>query len=225
MSQLKSWDAAVEGASLLPQGRRTRSTNALLAANTRALSEIDPPPDAGQDARGQALRALRLQQHVDPVLLATKACISLRQLFQLETGASSLFYSEGLRNQAGRRVAAILGADWDQLHRAPAPTTGKYIRLVTPVNHEGQRTDVSAPPSALSHAPVAADIPGVLMKPASDTLVVSAEPTAQLTVHSTAPQSPGRRRSLLWSVVGIVLIALICGAAGLLPTTLWTVRW
>lgn len=119
MSQLKSWSSTADGASLLSQGNRTRTTNALMAANSRARSELGLAADASQDTRGQALRMLRLQQQVDPAELATQACISLRQLFQLESGATSLFYSDSLRNQAGRRVASMLGADWDRLSSTP----------------------------------------------------------------------------------------------------------
>jgi len=115
MSQLKPSPVDDSASSLLPAGHQTPRRTALLAANTRARSELMAEPDTGADARGQALRNLRLQQQRDPVVLATEACISLRQLFQLETGAHSLFYSPGLRNQAGRRVATILGADWDRL--------------------------------------------------------------------------------------------------------------
>ena len=123
MSQLKSWSSTADGNSLMPHGSRTRTSNALMAANNRARSEVNMNPGTSLDKRGQALRLLRLQQQVDPAELATQACISLRQLFQLETGATSLFYSDSLRNQAGRRVAGLLGTDWDQLstsHAGPA---------------------------------------------------------------------------------------------------------
>ncbi len=130
MSQLKSWSSTADGASLLSQGSRT--SNALMTANNRARSELGLAPGASQDTRGQALRMLRLQQQVDPAELATQACISLRQLFQLETGATSLFYSDSLRNQAGRRVAGLLGADWDQLSTSHAGSAMPVQPVLTP---------------------------------------------------------------------------------------------
>ena len=88
---------------------------ALMAANAQAHARLGQPSTQGQDARGQALRQRRLALGMDPADLATRACLSLRQLYQLESGEDSLFYSSSLRNQAGRRVAALLGADWEQL--------------------------------------------------------------------------------------------------------------
>ncbi|MGV0959175.1 MAG: PriCT-2 domain-containing protein [Limnohabitans sp.] len=61
------------------------------------------------------LRQLRIQLGVDPSLLATNACISLSQLYELEDGGDARFYSASLRRQAGRRVARLLGADWDRM--------------------------------------------------------------------------------------------------------------
>jgi len=131
MSNLKSWSSPESG-SVLARGQRKAPHGALLAANTRALAEIGPLPEpVDQDVRGQALRQLRMQKGWDAVSLATQACISLRQLQQLETGEHSLFYSAGLRNQAGRRVAALLGAQWDELDSALMPLQGKHLQLVT----------------------------------------------------------------------------------------------
>ena len=135
MSQLKSWSLSTR-ADLLSSGRRLQSKGFLLAANRQAqvrlgLQEDAIGPSGPANARGQALRQLRLQQKRDPALLATQACISLRQLYQLENGDSSLFYSVGLRNQAGRRIAALLGACWDQLDTAQ-PVQERLLKLVTP---------------------------------------------------------------------------------------------
>ena len=91
---------------------------ALMTANAQAQTRLGQPPASGQDVQGHALRQLRLAQGVDPAELATRACLSLRQLYQLESGEHTLFYSTSLRNQAGRRVAALLGADWAQLAQA-----------------------------------------------------------------------------------------------------------
>ena len=131
MSQLKSWSLATK-ADLLSAGRRLQPKGFLLAANMQAQSRLGLQETGnGLDPRGQALRHLRLMQKRDPALLATQACISLRQLYQLENGDSTLFYSTGLRNQAGRRIAALLGACWDQLDTVNAPQE-RFLKLVTP---------------------------------------------------------------------------------------------
>ncbi len=215
MPHLKSW-ASSDNISLLPGGRRPRQSTALLAANTRAQSELDAELEAGQDARGQVLRALRLQQQRDPVTLATEACISLRQLFQLETGASSLFYSPGLRNQAGRRVATLLGADWDRLPDSPPmPVADRHLKLVP-----APGTSTSTPAAPLSHASPAQPThtgSAVLDKPATDTLVLEAHATARLT--QPAQSTAGPRRRITRTPAVWLLAGLATGGMGLLLAT------
>lgn len=114
MSVLK-FHASCDSIRLLSHGRPPPPADALARANALAYARLGQPPASGQDARGHALRLLRHQSQVDPVDLATRACLSLRQLYQLENGEDSLFYSQSLRNQAARRVTRLLGANWDQL--------------------------------------------------------------------------------------------------------------
>lgn len=87
-------------------------------ANRNALELLGHAVDTTGDPRGRHLRQLRLQQGIDPSLLATQACMSLPQLYELENGGNSRFYSDSLRRQAGRRVAHLLGTDWDALEVA-----------------------------------------------------------------------------------------------------------
>lgn len=130
MSPLKSWPNAGK-IDLLSPTHRLRPKAALMAANMQALARLAPSTHASQDVRGQTLRRLRTQQERDPAMLATQACISLKQLYQLESGESSLFYNPSLRNQAGRRIASLLGVCWDQLSDAPVPAgTEKHLKLV-----------------------------------------------------------------------------------------------
>ncbi|MGV1046686.1 MAG: helix-turn-helix domain-containing protein [Limnohabitans sp.] len=85
----------------------------LQIANRRALMHLGSQIDITNDPKGRVIRQLRIQFEVDPSLLATQACMSLSQLYELESGGVSRFYSESLRRQAGRRVARLLGTDWD----------------------------------------------------------------------------------------------------------------
>lgn len=112
----------------LLSGRQIPAPGGLSTANALAMrhfagegSAANPGDANPQDPRGRQLRQLRQQHNMDPATLASQACLSLRQLEQLETGADSLFYSPGLRNQAGRRVATILGTDWDRLGDGSCP--------------------------------------------------------------------------------------------------------
>ncbi len=224
MSQLKSWSSTAEGASLLPQGKRTRSSNALFAANARAQSEVGAAPETGKDKRGHALRILRLQQQIDPAELATQACISLRQLFQLETGGTSLFYSDGLRNQAGRRVASILGANWDELKDAPLPED-THIRLVQMPGPAARAPHAATPQPLKPNASQPDNVPGILMKPAIDTLVMNAEPTAQLTPpgHDAQP-TEARRGSPSRRLAACLFFGLLAYGLWVAAETFWGIR-
>lgn len=97
--------------SQLQPGRRT----SLLASNRRALPLLGPGNAPSKDPKGNALRKIRLEKGIDPVLLATQACISLGQLYAIETGDQDHFYSPLLREQIAKRVANLLSADWDNV--------------------------------------------------------------------------------------------------------------
>lgn len=220
MSNLKFWTSS-ESSTVLTRGQRKTPNGALMAANTRAQAELGLPSDAqNQDVRGQTLRLLRMQQNWDPASLATQACISLRQLYQLEGGETSLFYSKSLRNQAGRRVATILGARWDELEQPPAPAIpDKHIKLVsttapqtptvTPlVESSSPATATAAAPTMESPSPV--EMPMGLDKPAVDTLVVPTPVMAQISRPEpmpTAPPPSSRKLHPLWTFAGWLLAA------------------
>ena len=61
--------------------------------------------------RGELLREWRFSQNWDVVELAKRVNLSIGQIQQLETGGTSLFYSMAIRENAARKVAAMLGAD------------------------------------------------------------------------------------------------------------------
>lgn len=94
---------------------RPGQNESLLLANRSSLTHMGQGTDASNDPKGAILRQLRQRQHLDPAELATQACISLAQLYEIELGLTERFYSPSLREQAARRVAHLLNADWDQL--------------------------------------------------------------------------------------------------------------
>jgi hypothetical protein len=114
MSDLK-FSPVVRSSALVRQGDVLGHARTLHTANRQALRHLGWPCEVTSDPKGRVLRQLRLQLGIDPSLLATNACISLSQLYELEDGGNSRFYSDSLRRQAGRRVARLLGTDWDQL--------------------------------------------------------------------------------------------------------------
>ena len=240
MSKLNNWTSS-EGANLLSRNPRTSPHGALLAANTRAQAEIGMPSDsARQDVRGQTLRLLRMQQNWDAAVLATQACISLRQLYQLENGETTLFYSPSLRNQAGRRVTALLGAKWDELGQAPAPAPAaavqdKALKLVQPQPAAVEMAPASAPAPVSFQTQAPAEVqtpvqtermPVGLDKPAVDTVVEPPAVTAKLNAPESelAAAAPAKGLHPIWTLTGWLVSALSGAGTGWLLATEWGVR-
>jgi len=104
----------------------------LLLANKNMEKLIDQRPTDSDDPSGSVLRQLRTQQGLEAFVVASRACITTWQLYELETGKDSLFYTPGLRHKAAQRVASILGSDWDTIlagHAATKAIPGTAARL------------------------------------------------------------------------------------------------
>lgn len=124
----------------------------LLLANKNSERFIGHHPPHTDDPFGGVLRHLRTEQGVEACEVASKACISVWQLYELETGKDTLFYTPGLRLKAAQRVAALLGSDWSDISEGrvianvkPAPTAQLHLLKTT-------RTEQHASPSQIRHA-------------------------------------------------------------------------
>ena len=71
--------------------------------------------------RGELLREWRLANNLETGVLARKAILSKGQILQLESGETSLFYSQAIQEKAARKVALLLGGDPDLVIRADEP--------------------------------------------------------------------------------------------------------
>lgn len=67
--------------------------------------------------RGELLRKWRLAQQLELREVARRVNLSAAQIQQLETGATSLFYSDEIRFNAAKKVALVLGGDPDNVIR------------------------------------------------------------------------------------------------------------
>jgi transcriptional regulator with XRE-family HTH domain len=140
----------------------------LLQANRDAVTLLGLGNDATFDMKGQVLRQLRLSQNLDPAVLATEACISVAQLYEIEKGVDSLFYSDNLRQQAARRVAQLLGIDWDHIDdsfeglqtatNVVSLQRNSVIRGVNPAVPPTALSSSTGPHSSTSPAPSPIDI-------------------------------------------------------------------
>ncbi|WP_090141765.1 RodZ family helix-turn-helix domain-containing protein [Limnohabitans sp. DM1] len=70
--------------------------------------------------RGELLREWRLAQQIELSDLARRVNLSAAQVQQLESGGSSLFYSEPIKYSAARKVAKALGQDPESVIRTIA---------------------------------------------------------------------------------------------------------
>jgi hypothetical protein len=189
------------------QVRRTRRPQALSVANAQAQSFFANTSNAGTpDVRGTSLRLLRLQQNIDPVILATQACISLRQLDQLETGEISLFYCQSLRNQAGRRVATLLNSHWDQL----TTTTAAEI-----MRDGFNSTSNTAAETQQTQAPLSQRAQHMHTTQKRTTTVEEQPPNSPLTPDPHSNTSPESQRSWLANIFWTQPARLLCAIAGL----------
>lgn len=166
------------GQLLKPVNWLHRKRSLLQANQSLAIGNSDVWTQASTDAHGRVLQQLRLSQKKDPCLLATEACLSMAQLHALEAGTDGLFYSPSLRLTAARRVARLLGVEWDDI------VNGK---VKPPVAREAPNPGVSA----MRTAEVIALKPGLYVPalneqrtPQTDALAVGFSGNALLTTPS-----------------------------------------
>lgn len=183
MSELKL-NSAVSPTALMRLSIRPGHARTLQAANQRALQHLGWLCTDTSDPKGRVLRQLRLQLEINPSWLATNACMSLSQLYALENGGDSCFYSDTLRCQAGRRVAGLLGADWDRLPlevKNKEPHSSNVVHLQRPAGHSTQIM------------PLDERSPFVLMKVPQDRLP---QTSVDITDHTSSHHNPVLQTSL-----------------------------
>ena len=185
----------------------------LSQANQEALLSLGDQTQNASDPYGQCLRQARLKQGKNPAELATQACISLAQLYELESGTSTLFYTADFALQAKRRVARLLGEDWDVIISGPGckADTASNVRTlslspVPPVSVTPQPT-IGPNPDGIA-------VPRLIFASADDAVEpVKAQPAIVVTA---APQKPASemRSTSGQSGWGWVLVLALIAAAG-----------
>jgi len=107
----------IEGgrSTVLKQVKSLHIKRHLLQANKTLETFIGDQNSDTDDPFGRVLRRLRIHKGVQASAVASQACISVWQLYELETGKDTLFYTPGLRIKAAQRVAETLGTDWAEI--------------------------------------------------------------------------------------------------------------
>lgn len=168
--------------------------------------------EPARQINGDLLRQRREAKGWAPTDLATRACLSLRQVRQIEEGGNSSFYSESVKATAARKIAALLGLPQELAFvQAPSLSTGDIPAMADQVPADTAPT--SAPGGTpLSHppSPVGADLSSVMTHVAVATADIDPPPPQSLTTDGADNES--RSSSFLW----IALLAVAVGAGVLL---------
>jgi hypothetical protein len=131
-----SLELPIEGgrSTVLKQVNNLHIKRHLLQANKHLETFIGDQNSDTNDPFGRVLRRLRIHKGLEACVVASKACITVWQLYELETGKDTLFYTPGLRQMAAKRVAQCLGTDWSEIQLGrvnvrpvPAPTAQLHL--------------------------------------------------------------------------------------------------
>ena len=179
----------------------------LSQANQEALLLLGNVMQPSVDPHGQCLRQARQVQQRDPADLSTQACISLAQLYNIESGCSDLFYTPELAVQAKKRVARLLGKDWETIASGPGCTAANNtVTKITPVALVVPSSATSAPADDIAVPRLitaSADAP-----PANMPLPTPVATAASNSVVSApAEEQPKKNSSWAW----VIVLTLITG--------------
>lgn len=156
--------------------------------------------------------------------LATRACMSVRQIRQLEEGGTSSFYSLGVKVTAAKRVASLLGLAPEQvfvksdvLSESEVPLVLASPSVMVSQAESDALSDVSSHPDDTQ--PIPTDEPAESVAQAS-LLTDSAEPPEMVSVsmvedepeHATQahqePTTNTKPKLSLWAILGLFAAAL-----------------
>jgi len=168
--------------------------------------------EPARQINGALLRQQRESKGWAQTDLATRACLSLRQVRQIEDGGNSSFYSDSVKATAARKVATLLGlapesafvqaqAATESVHFAPDPLSATDSELApTPV----------VAPTPHAPGPAGADLSSVMTHVAVATADIDPPPPQSLSPDGTEGES--RSSGFLW----VALLAVAVGAGVLL---------
>ena len=151
--------------------------------------------DTPQTINGELLRLKRESLGWLVSDLATRACMSVKQIRQLEEGGSSSFYSESVKLTSAKKVGGILGLTADEVFgvapqnpvstsdEAPfqtvdVPTADPVAEIEVPLQAE-QTATASSPTQAFDATPIQAESP-VPFKPSNDVVDAPAQSATDL---------------------------------------------
>ena len=144
--------------------------------------------------------------------LATRACLSLRQVRQIEDGGNSSFYSESVKATAARKIASLLGLPPESAFVQAQADTGSAHPVTDPLpptdTEQAHAPLVAqAPPAS---GPAGADLSSVMTHVAVATADIDPPPPQGLSRDGGEGES--RSSGFLW----LAVLAVAVGAGVLL---------
>lgn len=141
-----------------------------------------------REARGWALNDM-----------ATRACMSTKQIRQLEEGGMSSFYSEAVKVTAAKKVGALLGLSADEVFVQEA---------IASVDLAVQAAEVSIAEPEVAHPVGSVSEPSVV----EATIDVASESSVPSSAPSVSVAEDTKPKTSLWIIAGLFAAALAVAA-------------
>ncbi len=152
---------------------------------------------------GELLRLRREARGWAQSDLATRACMSVKQIRQLEEGGLNSFYSQAVKVTAAKKVGALLGVSEEEvLAQEPLVAAAPLAEVSADATVDGSH--------AVDHPKEQAEEVNVDEKPHD---VVSADAEQEVSVtHDAEKAEPAKSKTSLWVIVGLFVAALAVAA-------------
>ncbi len=141
--------------------------------------------------------------------MATRACMSVKQIRQLEEGGMSAFYSAAVKATSAKKVGSLLGLSADQVFSQ----TEAVLEIEEAIAPEAliEKTDAESDKSVSAEPEVAK--PEYPAEPVIKALaqVPAATPAEPEVVQPTTDETPSSKNSL-WMIAVLLAVALALGA-------------
>ncbi len=141
--------------------------------------------------------------------MATRACMSVKQIRQLEEGGMSAFYSAAVKATSAKKVGSLLGLSADQVFSQ----TEAVLEIEEAIAPEAliEKTDAESDKSVSAEPEVAK--PEYPAEPLIKALaqVPAATPAEPEVVQPTTDETPSSKNSL-WMIAVLLAVALALGA-------------
>jgi transcriptional regulator with XRE-family HTH domain len=142
--------------------------------------------------------------------MATRACMSVKQIRQLEEGGMSAFYSAAVKATSAKKVGGLLGLSADQVfsHTETPVAIEEAIEpeaLIDQADVESVQLESAEPAVAKTEHSVKPVVEAAAQAPVATT----AEPDV---VHQSTPDDAPNSKNSLWMIAVLLAVALALGA-------------